>query len=55
MRIEIDLKDEAVEVVVVAELNELRGIICGPVWETDNREADLAAIDRVLSWYRVGN
>ena len=55
MKIELDIRTECIEKIVVNELNEVRECIALSFWESDDRDADMAAVNRVLGWFNVGD
>ena len=66
MKIEADLYERLIEELIkcdeifterfmIGQLKELRSLILlDDYWETEDKEADLEAIKRVLAWYDCG-
>ena len=66
MKIEADLYERLIEELIkcdelfterlmVGQLKELRSLIISDAyWDTDDKQADLEAIKRVLAWYDCG-
>ena len=47
----IEICDDCVDQIVAQELRNLLAVVHHPDWESDDVEADIAAIDRILSYY----
>lgn len=50
MKIDIELTDDQIEKIMLAELRDLKMIVAGPSWESA-REDDIEAIERVIEFY----
>ena len=55
MKIEVDFDEFFCQEFMTRELKELMSIVISDdFWETEDRERDLEAIERVLAWYDCG-
>ena len=48
----IDVNEDCIDQIIVKELKELRLVMQDPeCWESDDVDADIAAVNRILSYY----
>ena len=47
----IEICDDCVDQIVAQELRNFLAVVNNPAWESDDVEADVAAIDRILAYY----